>query len=174
MDKKKISRVSLIAIMMITAIMPTSFAGLTPETIRVTFTPSGVIDLDLYPITATFGTVPVGNSNEYPDEGAGDTDYTVYNNGTTNAVIYIFSNWTTDGGEWDLDNDGSPGEDAYSLDITGSDAQYITNSNVSWIADLDDSSTVTFGINLDLGTASGSGVLDAQKTTINITAIVLA
>ena len=43
MDKKKILRVSLIAVMMITAITPIAFAGSPPETIYVTFTPSGDI-----------------------------------------------------------------------------------------------------------------------------------
>lgn len=172
MKIKKILGVILVALMMITAITPIAFAGNLPETIRVTFTPSGDIDLDLFPITATFGTVTLEATDQHPDEGSGDTDYTVYNNGSTNAVIYIFSNTTTDGDEWTLDGDGSPGEDAFSLDVTGSDSAYITNSNTSWIADLDDGSTVTFGMHLDLGTASGSGQLDGQVTTINITAII--
>ena len=66
-----------------------------------------------------------------------------------------------------------PAEDFFSLDVTGSDSTYITSSNTSWIADLDDTGTVTFGINLDLGTSSGSGQLDAQATMINITATIL-
>jgi hypothetical protein len=174
MKIKKILWVILVTVMMTTAITPIAIAENHSETIHVTFTPSGDIDLDVFPITATFGTVVLESTDEYPDEGAGDTDYTVYNNGSTNAVVYIFSNTTTDSGEWTLDNGGSPGEDEFSLDVTGSDLQQITNSNTSWISDLNDGSTVTFGINLDLGTASGSGQLDAQVTTINITATIKA
>jgi len=178
MKIKKISWSILVTLMTITAITPIASAGKgTPETIQVTFTPTGDIDLDLFPITATFGTVTLESTDEYPDEGAGDTDYTVYNNGSVSAVVYISSNISTDPvgeGDWRLKDSSSPGEDEYTLDVTGSDATYITHTNTSWIADLTGGSTVTFGLNLDLGTCSGSGKLDAQATTINITATVKA
>ena len=60
--------------------------------------------------------------------------------------------------------------DGYSLDVTGSDNKQITHTNASWINNLAASGTVTFGLNLDLGT--GSQDWTAQTTRINITGAV--
>lgn len=157
----------LIGVMLVTAITPVVLAA-SQANIAVTFDPTGTIDLDVSPDDASFGSVVFESTNNYPTEGGLDTSYTLYNNGTVAADVYIFSNTTTDSGQMTLDDDGAAiPVDGYSLDVTGSDAQYITHSNTSWVNALAASGTVTFGLNLDLG--SGSQDWTSQTTRINIT-----
>jgi len=171
-NKKKIK--SLLVVCLIIAILTTAVSpivlGSHEDTINVTFDPQGDISLEVHPPTANFSTVTFSTSDNGPVEGAGDTAYTLYNNGTLAADIYIFSNTTTDGGEMTLDNGGSPSADEYSLDVTGSNAQQITNTNASWSSALAASGTITFGIDLDLG--AGTQDWNWQKTTINVTGVI--
>ena len=161
--------ISLIVTMLIAAISPIVFAS--SDTIAVTFDPTGTIAIDVYPETASFGSVTFGSSNNWPTEGGTDTSYTVWNNGTITADVYIFSNTTTDSAQMTLDDDGAGiPVDGYSLNVTGGDEQQITNTNASWIDNLAASDHVTFGLNLALG--SGSQDWTSQTTRINITATV--
>ncbi len=162
--------ISLVVAMLIAAISPIVFADADP--ITVTFNPTGTVAIDVYNETATFGSVVFSSANNWPTEGSqDDTSYTVYNNGTIGADVYIFSNTTTDSDQMTLDIDGNDiPVDGYSLDIVGSNAKQITNVNDTWIDNLAASDTVTFGINLDLG--AGSQDWTSQTTRINITATV--
>jgi len=152
---------------------PVVFGGAHSDYIYVTFTPTGDIDLDVTIGTATFGNVAAGTVNATPTEGATASTYTLYNNGTVAAHVYIFSNATTTSGEWTLDNDGTPAVDNFCLkrwNSTGGGIVYIQNTNTSWIASLAGAGgTKLFGLTLQLGNSSGSSVLDAQNTRINIT-----
>ncbi|UCD14081.1 MAG: hypothetical protein JSW60_01310 [Thermoplasmatales archaeon] len=159
--------VLLVSVMFITAITPVVLAA-TNDKITVTFDPQGSIDLDVWPETANFSTVTFSTEQNWPQEGATDTTYTLYNNGTVAADVYIFANTTTDSGDMTLNNTGSPSQDEYCLNVTGSNAQQITNTNTSWVNSLaGGGGTVTFGVNLELG--SGSTDFGWQKTRINIT-----
>lgn len=172
-NKKRIKSllvICLIIAILTTAVSPIVLGGAHDDTVVVTFDPTGDIALEVWPATATFGSVTFSTSDNGPTEGAGDTDYTLYNNGTLAADIYIFSNTTTDGGEMTLDNAGAPSADEYSLDITGTNVKQITNTNASWSADLAASGTITFGIDLNLG--SGTQDWGAQTTTINVTGVI--
>jgi len=169
---KKTLIVPLVVVMMITAVTPIVFAANEhSDTITVTFDPGGDIELDVTPGTATFGTVDFEASNEWPSEGGLDTTYTLYNNGSVAADVWIKANHTTDSGNMDLENTGNPAQDQYCLNVTGSNAQQITNTNASWSNNLaGGGATITFGINLELGT--GSEDWAAQTTTINITGVI--
>ncbi len=168
MEIKKIYVLITVAIL-ITAITPVVL-GASEDYITVTFNPSGDIDLDVTPDTANFSTVVFSSSTNWPTEGGTDTSYTLYNNGTVTADIFIFSNTTTDNGDLTLENTGSPGLDQFCLNVTGSNAQQITNTNTSWTNDLvGGGGTLTFGINLELGV--GSSDFGWQTTRINITGI---
>jgi len=171
---KKTTIIYLIVIMFASIFLtPVVFGGAHSDYIYVTFTPTGDIDLDVTIGTATFGNVAAGTVNATPTEGATASTYTLYNNGTVAAHVYIFSNATTTSGEWTLDNDGTPAVDNFCLkrwNSTGGGIVYIQNTNTSWIASLAGAGgTKLFGLTLQLGNASGSGVLDAQNTRINIT-----
>jgi hypothetical protein len=159
--------VLLISAMLITAITPLALAA-TSDIITVTFDPQGAIDIDVWPENASFGPVTFSSDVNWPSEGATDTTYTVYNNGTITADVFIFSNTSTDSGNMTLENTGSPGFDQYCLNVTGSNATQITNTNASWLSNLvGGGGTVTFGLNLELG--GGSTDFGAEKTRINIT-----
>lgn len=160
----------LVGTMLVTAITPVVLAG--PQAnIKVTFNPTGTVDLDVFPDNASFGSVVFESANNWPTEGGTDTSYTLYNNGTVAADVYIFSNATTDSGSMSLDIDGaSIPVDGYSLDVTGSEAKQIAIVNASWINALAASGTATFGLNLDLGAGSEDWV--AQTTRINITGVI--
>ncbi len=161
--------VLVIAAMLITAITPVVL-GAHQDYITVTFNPSGDIDIDVNLSTANFSTVTFSSSGNWPTEGNTDTSYTLYNNGTVAANVYIFSNATTDNDNMTLENTGSPGADEYCLNVTGSNATQITNTNASWINGLAGSGTITFGINLELGT--GSSDYGWQTTRINVTGVI--
>ena len=157
----------LIGAMLVTAITPVVLAA-SQANIAVTFDPTGTIDLDVSPDDASFGSVVFESVNNWPTEGGLATSYTLYNNGTVAADVYIFSNTTTDSGQMTLDDDGaSIPVDGYSLDVVGTEAKQISHSNTSWINPLNAGATVTFGLNLDLG--SGSQDWTSQTTRINIT-----
>jgi hypothetical protein len=160
--------VFMIAAMLITAITPVVL-GAHQDYITVTFNPSGDIDIDVNLSTANFSAVTFSSSGNWPTEGGTDTSYTLYNNGTVAADVYIFSNATTDSSDMTLENTGSPGADEYCLNVTGSNATQITNTNASWINSLAGSGTITFGINLELGT--GSSDFGWQTTRINVTGV---
>ena len=161
---KKTLIIPLIFLIMIAVATPMTFA----DYVTVTFDPSGAVDIDVNKSAANFSTVVFSSTNNYPSGAQTDTSYTVYNNGTAAAEVFIYSNLTTDSGELTLDDGGSPGADEFSIDVTGSDAQQITGSNTSWIDPLAASGgTVTFGLNLDLGT--GSTNFKWQTTRINVT-----
>jgi hypothetical protein len=166
---KKIN-VLILAAFLITAITPVAL-GAHQDYITVTFNPTGNIDIDVNLSTANFSSVAFSSSGNWPTEGGTDTSYTLYNNGTLSANVYIFSNATTDTGDMTLENTGSPGLDEFCLNVTGSNAQQITNTNASWINGLaGGGGTVTFGINLELGT--GSSDFGWQTTRINVTGVV--
>ncbi|UCF12613.1 MAG: hypothetical protein JSW06_11375 [Thermoplasmatales archaeon] len=169
MEIKKIYVLIIVAIM-ITAMTPVVL-GVHQDYITVTFNPSGDIDLDVTPATANFSTVVFSSEINWPIEGGTDTSYTLYNNGTVAADVFIFSNTTTDTKELTLENTGNPTIDQFCLNVTGSNAQQITNTNTSWTNDLvGGGGTLTFGINLELG--SGSSDFGWQKTRINITGVI--
>lgn len=178
---KKTLMIFLIATMFVSSfIMPIVFgANEHADYIKVTFTPTGDIELDVTLGTATFGDTVAGSVNETPDEGADSTTYTLYNNGTVAAHVYMWSNETTNGTaaqEWTLDNDGTPGLDNFCLKRVNNTAtfglEYVQNSNTSWIASLaGGGGTKLFGITLQLGNASASTHLVAQHTRINITGV---
>lgn len=172
--KEKIGTVIKVAILLTILfsafISPLSIAD--EDDIHVTFDPQGGINLDVAPETANFTAVTAGSTDNGPTEGAGDTDYTVWNNGSVAAIVYIYSNGTTDSGNMALDDDGAAiPADGYSLDITGSNSHQITQANASWIDPLAASGSVTFGIDLDLG-SSLTQDWGYQHTTINVTAAV--
>ena len=159
----------LIGAMLVTAITPVVLAA-SQANIAVTFDPTGTIDLDVSPDDASFGSVVFESANNWPTEGGAVDSYTLYNNGTVAADVYIFSNTTTDSAQMTLDDDGaSIPIDGYSLDVTGTSSQQITHTNASWIDNLaaDATGVVTFGLNLNLG--SGSQDWTSQTTRINIT-----
>jgi len=161
---KKTLIIPLIFVIMIAVATPMTFA----DHVTVTFDPSGGVDIDVNQSAANFSTVIWSSTDNYPTGFGTDTSYTVYNNGTAAAEVFICSNLTTDGGEMTLDDGGAPGADEYSIDVTGSDNQQITGSNTSWIDPLAaGGGAVTFGLNLDLGT--GSTNFQWQTTRINIT-----
>lgn len=165
---KKTLGIFLVTTMLIAAITPLVYAAHS-DTIVVTFDPSGDIDLEVWPATANFTAVTFDTGVNWPTEGGTDTSYTLYNNGSQAADIYIFSNTTTDSADMSLEDvPGNIGTDEYCLNVTGSDAQQITGSNVSWSGVLNGGeATRTFGINLLLG--DGTADFGWQTTTINIT-----
>lgn len=174
---KKTMMIYLIVIMFASVfVTPVVFGGAHSDYIYVTFTPTGDIDLDVTIGTATFGNVVAGTVNDTASEGGTTSTYTLYNNGTAAAHVYIFSNATTTSGEWTLDNDGTPAVDNFCLkrwNSTGGGFVYIKNTNTSWISSLAAAGgTKLFGVTLQLGNSSGSSVLDAQNTRINITGAV--
>ena len=147
--------------------------------IKVTFEATGDIELDVTLGTATFGQVAAGTVNATPSEGATSATYTLYNNGTVAAHVYMWTNETTNGTsdqEWTLDNDGTPGIDNFCLKRCNNTAtfgmEYVQNSNTSWIASLSGGGgTKLFGITLQLGNASDTDRLVSQHTRINITGV---
>jgi len=160
--------ISLIVAMLIAAISPIVFADADP--ITVTFDPTGVVAIDVWPETASFGSVVFSTADNWPTEGGTDSSYTVYNNGTVGADVYIYSNTTTDSDELTLDIDGAGiPVDGYSLDAVGTVKQ-ISNVNASWIDNMVADGSETFGLNLDMG--GGSQDWAAQTTRINITATI--
>lgn len=166
---KKTLIIPLVVAILIAVSTPMVFA----DFVTVTFDPTGSVDIDVNLTTANFTDVLFNSTDNYPTEGGLDTSYTVYNNGTLAAEVFIFSNLTTDTGNMTLDNAGSPGLDEYSLDITGSNTTQITGSNATWLTSLAaDGGAVTFGINLDLG--YGSSDFDWQTTRINVTGVAVS
>jgi len=161
--------VLMIATMLITVVTPVVL-GAHQDYITVTFNPTGTIEIDVNLSTANFSSVLFSSSGNWPTEGGTDTSYTLYNNGSLAANVYIFSNATTDTSDMTLENTGSPGADEYCLNVTGSNVQQITNTNASWVNGLaGGGGTVTFGINLELG--SGSTDFSWQTTRINVTGV---
>ncbi|MGF3585434.1 MAG: hypothetical protein ACQXXD_06950 [Thermoplasmatota archaeon] len=152
---------------------PVVFGGPHSDYIYVTFTPTGDISLDVYPGTASFGSVPAGTVNATPSQGSSTSTYTLKNNGSVAAHVYIFSNATTNTSEWTLDNDGQPADDHFCLkrwNSTGGGFVYIRNTNTSWIPNLAAAGgTRLFGLSLQLGNVTSGDKLDAQSTRINIT-----
>jgi len=103
---KKTLMIFLIATMFFSAfVTPVVFGGAHADYIKVTFTPTGDITLDVTRGTATFGNVASGTVNATPTEGATSATYTLYNNGTVAAHVYMWTNLTTNGTpaqEWTL------------------------------------------------------------------------
>ena len=169
---KKTLGIFIVTTMLIAAITPLVYAANEhSDDITVTFDPSGNIELDISPETANFSAVTFETSVNWPTEGGTDTSYTLYNNGSVAADVFIKGNHSTDSGDMDLQ--GTPGSittDEYCLNFTGSNAQQITSTNTSWTESFDADTTITFGINLQLD--DGSSDFGWQTTTINITGII--
>jgi hypothetical protein len=179
-DIKKTLSIFLIVTMFVVAVVtPVVFgANEHADYIVVTFTPSGDIELDVTNGTAVFGSVAAGTVNATIPGMATSGSYTLYNNGTVAAHVYIWTNETTNGSsdqEWTLDNDGTPGIDNFCLkrwNNSGGNG-FIRNLNTSWIDNLaGGGGTILFGVTLQLGTASDNDRLVAQLTRINITGVI--
>jgi len=159
---------------------PVVFGGAHADYIKVTFTPTGDITLDVTKGTATFGSVAAGTVNDTCTEGATSATYTLYNNGTVAAHVYMWTNLTTNGTpaqEWTLDSDGgAPATDNYIIKRWNNSATfgvaYVKGTNTSFISSLAGAGTTKlFGLTLQLGNASASTHLVAQHTRINITGV---
>jgi len=171
---KKTLIISLIVTMMITAIVPVVpvvFALPHSDVITVTFDPGGDISINASPETAAFGAVVFSSKGNTPTTYPGNTDYTVFNNGTAGADVYIFQNATTESQVMSADTSFPLDLDEYGINITGTEACVIPLANGTlWEDNLAASATLTFGFQLDLG----AGSLDhaAQNTWVNITAVI--
>ena len=165
---KKTLIIPLIFVVIVAVATPMTFA----DHVTVTFNPSGTVDIDVNQSSANFSTVTFGSRNNRPTDLDTDTSFTVYNNGTAAAQVFIFSNASTDSGDMSLNSGGGgPANDEYNINVTGSDAQVITSSSTSWIDPLAaGGGAVTFGLILDVGT--GSSNFDWQTTRINVTGVV--
>jgi len=167
--------IPLVVVMVISAITPIAIAGSHSTSIDVTFTPSGDIDIDVSPKTANFSVVTVNTTNNRPQEGNTNDTYTLWNNGSVNAHVYVNSNASTEEGNWDLDSDGVfASTDSFSIEFcnsSGVTAQWVTSVNSSWMDPVPSSDTRKFGIFLDISAASGAAALVQQNTTINITGV---
>ena len=171
--KKKLV-ISLVAVSLISAITPIVLAGSHSQTIAVTFTPQADIDLSLDVTAADFGNVDASTYGNEPSQGS-TAAYTLTNNGNVTADIYIFTNSSTDNGNFSYQDLATPGEDEFHFNATGNGAQMITSGNTSWSAlhggDLAKDESQTFGLILNLGSVSSTDKLIAQATQINITGI---
>jgi len=157
--------------MLITAITPIVFALPHSDVITVTFDPGGDISIVASPDTAAFGAVTFSSKDNTPTTYPGNTDYTVFNNGSAGADVYLFQNDTTESKTMSADTSFPLDLDEYGINITGTEACVIPLTNGTlWEDNLAALATLTFGFNLDLGTGS----LDhgAQNTWVNITAVV--
>lgn len=168
--------IALIVTMLITAITPLAIAGEHAETINVTFTPSGDLDIIVSPNTATWASVAINDSVAHNSDEGGNSSYTLSNNGGLDAHIWVFTNDSTDSNDWDLDGtgweDGFTGSDLFALRLCNSTTtnQWLTTSNTSWVPTLDAGADHLFGICISLSNASGSSVMDPQASMISITA----
>jgi hypothetical protein len=157
---KKIVLICLVSAMWIAPLLPTVLADET--SIRITFDPDGGIDIDVTPKNYAFGAILGGTS-----KATTGSTFTLFNNGSVPMDTQLKSNATTDSTEMNLDNDGSPGNNAYSLYTDNLDADWwITNA---YGADLD--SAIAAGANkgFDLILFIGSSLssnFTTQATTI--------
>ncbi len=167
---KKMLIIPIVVLMLIAAITPITFAG-TEDTVQVTFTPTGNMDISVDETHATFGNIPEGTGGHTPTEGAATTTYTLTNSGSSAAHIWVQTNFTTVGAEWTLDGTQTPGVDQYTIlfiNNSGGAAYYPAGANLTWVPSVaGGGGTHQWGIRLYLGNASGSAVLDAQTTMIN-------
>ena len=179
--KKTLTILLTVTMFTLVFITPVVFGGPHADYIEVTFTPTGDISLDVTKGTATFGSEPAGTVNASPSEGATSAAYTLYNNGSVAAHVYMFSNGTTNGTaaqRWTLDIDGTPGLDNFCLKRWNNSAVFglvyvkATNVSSSFISSLAGGGTTKlFGLTLQLGNSSASTHLVAQHTRINITGV---
>ena len=171
---KKTLLISLIVTMLVTAftpVVPVVLALPHSDVITVTFDPGGDISINASPETAAFGAVVFSTKTNAPTTYPGNTDYTVFNNGSAGADVYIFQNATTESQTMAADTSFPLDLDEYGINITGTEAIVIPLTNGTlWEDNLAASASITFGFNLDLG----AGSLDhaAQNTWVNITAVV--
>jgi hypothetical protein len=119
-DIKKILFAWLVSMLWLSILTPIVLADET--SISATFDPDGVVDIDITPKTYNFGTIQV---NAWKNTTA---DYfTIYNNGTLSMDTQFKTNATTDSTSLTLDDDGAPGNNAYSFRTNGLDTDgYIT------------------------------------------------
>jgi hypothetical protein len=158
--------------MFIASIVTPVVFGAHSDYVDVTFTPSGDISIEVNKSTASFGTVTTGQGDHTPTEGSSTLTYAIFNNGSVAAHCYIDANATTNTTLWDLDDDGSPPVDNYSIIVENNTGgtQYFSDTNKSWIGSLaGGGGSNSFGLILAVGNSSGSGVLTPQKTRINFT-----
>ena len=172
---KKTLLINIVVAMFVAAVVtPVVFAAHS-DYVSVSFTAAGDISLEVNKSGATFGSVTAGTGGNDPTEGSSTLTYALFNNGSAAAHCYIDANGSTDSGDWDLDDDGTPGVDAFSIHTvnnSGGATQFFSDSNKSWINSLAASGSNAFGLKLGLGNASGSGVLDAQLHRLNFTGAV--
>ena len=159
-NAKKIMLAVLISMIWITTLTPVVFAA-TEASIKVDFDPSGVIDIAVSPKYYDFGSITAGAW-----KNSTGTLFTIFNNGTSPMDTEFKSNATSSGG-MDLDNDGAPAADDYSLYGAASldTPSYITNN----YAQLDDAIPAGDHQHFDLCLNMGSSITvnwTAQTTTV--------
>jgi hypothetical protein len=170
---KKTLLINIVVAMFVAAVVtPVVFAAHS-DYVSVSFTAAGDISLEVNKSGATFGSVTAGTGGNDPTEGASTLTYALFNNGSVAAHCYIDANASTDSTEWSLDDDGTPGVDAFSIHTvnnSGGATQFFSDTNKSWIDSLaGGGGSNAFGLKLGLGNASGSSVLDAQLHRLNFT-----
>jgi len=121
---KKTLLISLVVTMLIIAItpvVPVVFALPHSDVITVTFDPGGDISINASPDTAAFGAVVFSSKANTPTTYPGNTDYTVFNNGSAGADVYIFQNATTESKTMTADTNYPLDLDEYGINITGTE-----------------------------------------------------
>ena len=115
MESKKLYAV-LITAVIIAAFTPIVFAA-TEDTVRITFDPDGVIDINVNRTTYNFGSV---QADEWSNSTGGY--FTLYNNGTVAMDTQIKTNASTESTQMDLNASGvAPVQDEFAIRITGLD-----------------------------------------------------
>jgi len=146
----------LFIVMILVGFSPLVWAG-TNDTVIITFDPIGDIDIDISYASYDFGSI-TGNSNI----STSGNYFTLYNNGTVAMDTEIKTNATTDESNMNLDTDGNPGLDYFSIYINDLDTPgYLTTSYVEFDQSLSPGSK-TFDITLYIGYLSTN---HGQQTT---------
>lgn len=168
MDKiERFFLISLIVMLVITAIAPPAIVADTSDTIHVTFDPTGEVNISITPPTLNFSTVTANSNKE------STASFTLWNNGTIYMNTTCNTNLSTDEGNLTLDPDGTPETDYYSLQFTntafeGNDEYIPSASTVILNQSLAPSGSGTFYVTIHLGYINDD--YGWQTTTINFTA----
>ena len=157
---KKILLSSFVTVLLFLAIVTPVVIG-ADDTVVITFDPTGTVALATKPTSIDFSTVSAGGS----EESVGDI--TLYNNGTVSMTTSIDTNGSVDSGNLTLDEDGTPGEDFFSLQITSSSCSegnaWFTDTLTTYNDTLGPDSSTTFKITIHLGDISANW---GQETTL--------
>lgn len=159
-DIRKILFAWLVSMLWLSVLTPMVLADET--SISVTFNPEGVVDIDVTPKTYDFGSVQVG---AWKNTTA--NYFTIYNNGTLSMDTQFKTNATTDSTSLTLDDNGAPGNDAYSFRTSGLDNDgYITAAyGVEQDTGIAASTNKVCGLCLNMGNSISQN-WTSQRTTI--------